>query len=166
MPAVHPRTPPAQWRLSVEGAAAASALGIRAAGATLISSPEKKAAQTLALALGIPESAITLDPLFREADRVEHVHDGFRAARRAWVAGDLDARHTGWELPNAVARRFDAGLLAHSGDHLLVSTHGMALTAWMVACGLVAPGGAAVRFWEELRLPDVVTLGLSSSVDV
>ncbi|UJP11011.1 histidine phosphatase family protein [Microbacterium sp. KUDC0406] len=125
-----------------------------------VSSPELKALQTTALATRVPAAAVAVDARFREVDREEQVHDDFRSARRAWVAGRLDERHAGWEKPDAVAQRFHEGLLAHPAEHLVVGTHGMALTAWMTAQGLIESGDAAVEFWESLRFPDVVELDL------
>src|SRR5690606_33760442 len=81
-------------------------------------------------------------------------------ARRAWIAGRVDERHRGWENPDAAARRFHEGLLAHSAEHLVVGTHGMVLTAWMVDQGLIAPGDAAVEYWDQLRFPEVIGLAV------
>ncbi|MFD5225484.1 NUDIX domain-containing protein [Microbacterium sp. NPDC058342] len=158
MPEVVVSAPPSAWRLSAEGTADASALMIDAT--TAVSSPETKAVQTAALALHVDAAAIIQDMRFREVDREEQVHYGFREARRAWVSGRLDARHDGWETPDAAAHRFHMGLLAHSADHLIVGTHGMVLTAWMVSMGLVAAGDAAVGFWEGLGFPDVIDLDI------
>ncbi|WP_309129262.1 histidine phosphatase family protein [Microbacterium sp.] len=158
MPVVDVAVDPAAWSLSAEGAAAASALHL-ATDAVAVSSPELKALQTVALARGVATDEVAVDARFREVDRVEAVHDGFREARRAWVTGVLDSRHEGWEHPDAAARRFHEGLLAHPAEHLVVGTHGMVLTAWMVARGLVAPGAPAAAFWEALGLPAVVELG-------
>lgn len=161
MPEVESGIMPAEWRLSAAGVAAAGALHIASAPSTrALSSPELKARQTTALAMGSPLETIMTDIRFREVDREERVHDGFREARRAWVAGRLDRRHRGWETPGAAARRFHDGLLAHVAEHLVIGTHGMVLTAWMVDQGLIAPGDEAVAFWEALRLPDVVELAL------
>ncbi|BDZ38264.1 NUDIX domain-containing protein [Microbacterium suwonense] len=88
------------------------------------------------------------------------MHEGFRDARRAWVAGRLDARHACWETPDAAARRFHDGLLVYEAEHLIVGTHGMVLTAWLATQGLVERGVDAVAFWESLRFPDVLELGL------
>jgi len=159
MPEVESGVGPADWHLSGPGAAASAALHIAISGSTrALSSPELKARQTTALALGSPLEAIMTDARFREADREERVHDGFRDARRAWVAGRLDQRHRGWEAPETAAHRFHEGLLAHAAEHLVVGTHGMVLTAWMVDQGLIAPGDEAVAFWEALAFPDVIEL--------
>ncbi|MFE6733564.1 histidine phosphatase family protein [Microbacterium sp. NPDC057650] len=155
MPEVDASAPPSAWRLSAEGAAAASALHLAG---TAASSPELKALQTTALATGVSADAVTQDARFREVDREEQVHDDFRSARRAWIAGRLDERHARWETSDAVAQRFHEGLVAHPAEHLVVGTHGMALTAWMSAQGLIGSGAAAIEFWETLRFPDVVEL--------
>lgn len=160
MPRVDAATAPDLWELSAEGVAAAVGHPLAAAGATVVSSPELKSLQTTALMTGVGEDAVAADPRFREVDRVERVHDGFRAARAAWVAGDFDDRHAGWETPDAAAQRFHEGILAHPVEHLIVGTHGMALTAWMVAQGIIAPGHPAVAFWDALGLPDVIEIDL------
>ncbi|MFD5214863.1 histidine phosphatase family protein [Microbacterium sp. NPDC058345] len=165
MPVVDDGLAPAAWSLSAEGAVAASALDLPT-DAVAVASPERKAVQTIALARRVATEDIATEARFREVDRVEAVHDDFRDARRAWVAGALDARHTGWEHPHAAAHRFHEGLLAHPADHLIVGTHGMVLTAWMVAQGLIPPGEAATAFWEALPLPAVVELATGGAVTV
>lgn len=164
MPEVHPALPPGSWCLSDDGVTAATALDLVTsdAGALAVSSPERKARDTVALALKVSAGQIATDARFREVDRVERVHEGFRAARAAWVAGHLDDRHVGWETPDAAAQRFHEGLLAHQAEHLIIGTHGMVLTAWMVSQGLVGPGDAAVEFWDALGFPDLVRVELPS----
>ena len=158
MPEVDASASPDTWPLSTDGVAAASGL-VLAAG-TVASSPELKALQTTALACGVETESIEQDARFREVDRVERVHDGFREARRAWVAGQLDERHEGWETADAAAQRFHDGLRAHPAEHLIVGTHGMVLTSWLAAQGLVGAGDEAVAFWEALRFPDALQLTL------
>ncbi|WP_181905791.1 NUDIX domain-containing protein [Microbacterium bovistercoris] len=157
MPEVDASVSPEEWPLSSDGAAAASALRLDG---TAVSSPELKARQTTVLATGAEEGTVVQDARFREVDREELVHDDFRSARRAWVAGRLDERHVSWETPDDVAQRFHEGLLAHPAEHIVVGTHGMALTAWTVAQGLIEAGDPAVAFWETLRFPDVIELDL------
>ncbi|MGX1791786.1 NUDIX domain-containing protein [Microbacterium sp. NPDC055312] len=158
-PDVDPSLDPSAWPLSSSGATAAAALDLNAGPCTVIStSPERKAADTVMAA--VRSERMLVDPRFREVDRVESVHDGFRDARRAWIGGRLDERHEGWETPNAAARRFHEGLLTHQAEHLIVGTHGMVLTAWMVGQGLIPSGDAAVEFWEQLRFPEVIELTL------
>jgi len=159
MPAVDAEVDPAEWILDQQGADAAAALDLPP-DAAAVSSPEQKSRQTVAIARGTTIDAVPVDDRFREIDRVERVHDGFRDARRAWVAGALDGRHEGWEHPHAAAQRFHEGLLAHPAEHLVVGTHGMVLTAWSVSSGLIGPGEDAATFWEALRLPDVLTIEL------
>jgi len=160
MPAVDASLPPGQWDLSSAGVTASAALELDAPGALVVSSPESKAVRTVGLAMGPAGANVVTDPRFREIDRVEHVHVDFRDARRAWVAGRLDDRHKGWEAPDAAARRFHEGLLAHEAEHVIVGTHGMVLTAWLVAQGLVDGGDDAVEFWETLRFPDVLQVSI------
>lgn len=154
MPEVDAATEPAKWGLSEAGVEAAGALRLNSAGARVVSSPERKAHRTAELAAA---ADVRTDPRFREVDRVELVHDGFRDARRAWIAGRLDERHDGWESPDAAVRRFHEGLLAQDAQHVVVGTHGMVLTAWLAAQGLIAD---AVAFWDALRFPDVVEVAI------
>lgn len=155
MPRVDAATAPDTWEVSPTGVAAATARRVPAGGARIVSSPERKARQTTALMTGRREDAVATDARFREVDRVERVHDDFHAARAAWIVGDLDSRHEGWETPDAAAQRFHEGLTAHPADHLIVGTHGMVLTAWLVAHGQVARGDTAVAFWDALEFPAV-----------
>ncbi|WP_417556319.1 NUDIX domain-containing protein [Microbacterium sp.] len=161
MPEVDAAVAPTEWPISAEGSKSASALRLQTGPAVrVISSPERRARETAASALTVSPSEVDVADSFREVDRQEAVHRGFRDARRAWVAGRLDSRHDGWETPDAAARRFHHGLLAHPAEHLIVSTHGMVLTAWIVAMGLVRPGDAAVAFWESLAFPDIIDLSV------
>jgi len=165
-PQVSDDVPPHAWPLSPTGRAAARAL--RLPGRTaVVASDERKAVETLTLALGV--AAVPTDRRFAEVRRpVEPVSPGFREARRAWVEGRLDGRHDRWESPADAAARFDAGVRARAGitgapdstHDIVVATHGMVLTAWLVATGHVAPGARAGAFWSELRLPDVVAVDL------
>jgi len=161
-PEVDSSVDPAECALSIAGTEAAKALELPR-DALIVSSPERKALQTVSLAAEVAEVAVVVDPAFREVDRVETVHAGFREARRAWVSGALDKRHEGWELPEEAATRFADALLRFSAPHLVVGTHGMALTAWMVSCGVVDRGAPAVDFWDQLRFPEVMTVELTGA---
>ncbi|GAB3742358.1 histidine phosphatase family protein [Microlunatus parietis] len=86
----------------------------------------------------------------------EPFDDDHRARRLAWVIGRPDGRHRGWETPEQAAARFQAGLDDLPGE-VVVATHGMVLTAWLVARGVVAAGTEAGSFWTGLAFPDVVT---------
>lgn len=147
------------WVLTADGVEAAKALSLPA-GAHVVSSPELKSLQTVALATGSAEDAVLVDAGFREVDRVETVRDGYRTARRAWVSGVLDDRHEGWESPESAAHRVSNALRRYDAPHLVVGTHGMVLTAWLVATGVVEPGEPAVEFWERLSFPAIVTVGV------
>jgi len=121
-----------------------------------VASTEAKAIETLRLA---PDRAsVPTDARFDEVARPGEPFDGaFRAARLAWVEGTVDHRNAAWEPPEQAARRFDAGVRAHaSADALVVGTHGMVMTAWLVSIGHVAPGVAAGELWERLTFPDIV----------
>ncbi|WDH79057.1 phosphoglycerate mutase family protein [Microbacterium esteraromaticum] len=162
LPEVDPQAQPSEWALTQAGVEAATALKL-ARSAQFVSSPELKALQTVALATGLSEDAVLIDPAFREVDRIENVHDGYRAARRAWVSGELDRRHDGWESLESAAHRLSDGLRRYDAPHVIVGTHGMVLTAWLVSAGVVMPGGSAVAFWEQLPFPAVVTVGVRVS---
>ncbi|MFD6137907.1 histidine phosphatase family protein [Isoptericola sp. NPDC060257] len=158
-PHVSDDVPPHAWPLSAAGHAAARGLRLPD-GAHAVASDERKAVETLSLALGGAD--VPTDPRFGEVRRPpEPVSAEFREARRAWVEGAPDARHDGWESAADAARRFDDAVREHAGGgDLVVATHGMVLTAWLVATGHVAPGPPAGEFWLGLRLPDVVTVDL------
>ncbi|MBI4941471.1 MAG: histidine phosphatase family protein, partial [Actinobacteria bacterium] len=87
---------------------------------------------------------------------------GWRAERQAYVAGTA---HPGWEPQADVAARFDAGVaaaLAAAGSAgVVVASHGMAITCWLVARGLVAAPDAA-EFWSTLRQPDLLAVDLDA----
>ncbi|MFF2452984.1 histidine phosphatase family protein [Isoptericola sp. NPDC058082] len=158
-PAIRDDTPASLWPLSPAGRAAARGLRLPDR-TTAVASDELKAVETLARALGVAD--VPTDPRFAEVWRPpEQVCPGFREIRRAWVEGMPDDRHTGWESATDAARRFDAAVRTHAaGGDLVVATHGMVLTAWLVSIGRVAPGPPAGEFWLRLGLPDVVTTDL------
>jgi len=143
---------PAEWPLSVSGVAAARALELPA-GARILASNERKAIETVEIASG---TTAIVDPDFGEVRRDEPFGDDFRQRRRAWIRGDRDDRHTGWETQEAAARRMTDGLRRHRADAMVVGTHGMVLTAWLVHSGLVHRGEPAAEFWEGLAFPEVV----------
>lgn len=157
-PAASVDAPPAAWPLSAPGRTAARALQLPP-GTRAVTSDERKAVETLALA-GVVDAAV--DPRFGEVRRPpEPLSPTFREARRAWVEGVHDERHTGWEPHAGAALRFDAAVRAHAGGRgLVVARHGMVLAAWLVAIGRVSPGPPAGESWARLGLPDVVTVDL------
>ena len=143
---------PTRWPLSAEGAAAC-ALELPA-GARIMASDERKAIETVSLASGCRD--IIIDADFGEVRRVESFDAGFSERRRAWIRGSLDERHVGWETPDAVALRVLSALKRHCADTMVVGTHGMALTAWLVHMRLLGAGESAARYWERLEFPHVV----------
>lgn len=158
MPDVEATVDPAAWVLSADGQVAARATTIANIGdSLLLASTEVKALQTVALMAECAVGDVTADPDFGEVRRGEPFDAHFRQRRRAWVGGDADHRHAGWETFAEAGARFDAALGRYRGD-LVVGTHGMILTAWLVRIGHVPPGESAARFWESLGLPDVVTI--------
>lgn len=157
LPEVDPMSPPSEWPLTSAGVRSAKALKLPRT-ARLLSSPEIKALQTVALATGSDVDSIVLDPAFREIERIEAVHDGYRAARAAWVSGALDNQHQGWESPKSATNRICEALLRYEAPHLVIGTHGMVLTAWLVSTGAIEPHASAVAFWEQLPFPAVATV--------
>lgn len=155
-PAEDPRT----WPLSPAGRRAARQLRDRLPQAgRWVSSTERKARETLECA-AVGARRIGQEGRFDEVRRDEPYDDAFRQRRRAWVDGTLDDRHLGWETPEEAAARFDRAVADHAkhGVPLVIATHGMVLTAWLVhARHWLAPEEAGA-FWAELAFPDVVML--------
>lgn len=152
MPDAVPEVAPEHWRLSADGAAAARELvaGLPT-GAYLVSSAEPKAWETLSGA----GNSVRRDPRFNEVRRTGEPWQGnFRELRRAYVEG---AGHPGWEPREQAAERFEAGVAAAreqaAGAPLVVATHGMVMTSWLVVRGWLDPS-AAGEFWAQLRFPD------------
>lgn len=157
-PAVSPRDDPRLWPLSTAGRQAASQLRRRLPRAgRWVSSSERKAYETLFYA-GHGSIPVAEDPRFDEVRRDEPFDSEFKARRRAWVEGQLDDRHTGWESPVEAAERFDLAVREHTADAdaLVVATHGMVLTAWLVHERQWLALGEAGAFWERMRFPDVI----------
>jgi broad specificity phosphatase PhoE len=153
VPAYDESTPAEHWPLSDEGAAEARALPMPP-GAYLVASDEVKAWQTLQ-----PFGTVTRDPRFGEVRRDTEPWDGpYRTLRRAYVDG---ADHDGWEPRAEVVERFDRAVRDHTvragARHLVVASHGMAMTVWLTAkVGIPAPA----QFWESLRFPDRIFVNL------
>ncbi len=158
-PAASPDTPPSTWPLTRDGRAAAERLRASLpADAFLASSNERKAWETLG-----DVAEVRRDPRFDEVRREgEGWRADFRDRRRRYVRGE---RLPGWEDRAEVARRFDEGVAAAvdegDGRPVVVATHGVTMTLWLVRGGLVPPE-EAVRFWEELAFPDVWRADTSS----
>jgi broad specificity phosphatase PhoE len=150
MPAATPDVAPTEWPLSPEGVRAARALReLLPRDSRLIASTEPKAWQTLGDVTDVPR-----DARFREIDRPhEPWSDDFRERRAQYVAGEA---HPGWEEQADVADRFGAGVAGHydGGTRaVVIATHGMAMTTWLVSIRAVARDEAAA-FWRGLRFPD------------
>lgn len=162
MPVAGPDLAPSEWPLTDDGCAAARGLrDLLPADAVAVSSPETKALSTLALAIDIPTTAIRTDPRLAEVGRPGEPFDDDAVERRGcWVAGRPDERHHGWETPAEAAHRFGQALDAVEADRIVVGTHGMVATAWLVSVGHLTAGSDARRFWGALRFPDIVEVDL------
>lgn len=157
-PAASPAVDPSVWPLSDAGRNAASQLSQRLPRAgRWVASSERKAYETL-LCAGHSSVAVTQDPRFDEVRRDEPFDDDFKARRRAWVEGRLDARHSGWESPQDASERFEDAVRGHSADAecLVVGTHGMVLTAWLVHARQQLEPSEAGSFWERMTFPDII----------
>lgn len=152
MPLIDPAVAPEHWQLSDLGrTAAVSLVSVLPADATLVSSAEPKAVQTLS-----PAGLVTPDPRFNEVHRDEPFSDNFRVARRSYVEG---VDHPGWEPRAEVVQRFDDGIAFYAGRPLVIASHGMAMTLWLTArLGLPDPGA----FWAALRFPDAHLIDLDA----
>lgn len=160
MPEITPSGDPRDWPLSPAGRTSAAKLHERLPSTGVwVASDEVKAYETLSCAAppdrGIP---VTQDARFGEVRRIEPFDQDFKRRRRAWVEGHLDARHEGWERPSDAASRFDLAVGEYSarGRPLVIGSHGMVLTAWLVHIGFVAAGRAAGDYWEAMTFPDVI----------
>lgn len=71
--------------------------------------------------------------------------------------------HAEWEAMEAAADRVTDGIERHHSPRLIVGTHGMVLTAWLVCRGALQPGAAALEFWEDLAFPDIVNVSVSAT---
>ncbi len=118
---------------------------------------ERKAYETL-LCAGHCRVTVTKDSRFDEVRRDEPFDDGYRDRRRAWIEARIDARHSGWESPQEAAERFELGVREHLADNecLVVGSHGMVLTAWLVHARHRLDPTEAGKFWEQLSFPDII----------
>jgi broad specificity phosphatase PhoE len=159
MPQVDPATDPATWPLGADGRAAARRLSRRLPpGALLVASDEPKAWQTLD---PDGERGVLRDARLGEVRRSEEFSDDFRRLRRSYVSG---AAVAGWEPRLEVARRFAAAIgaatgRAAGGRHVVVASHGMAMTVWLAQTLPVADPGS---FWADLRFPDALIVDLQA----
>ncbi len=144
--------PSAQWPLSERGRNDATALGTSVAhhcgGATVVTSPERRASETAALAFPSVTSHVS--------DRLSEVnkpwydsHESHMAEAAKYLRGEAVE---GWESRNEVITRF-AQLLSdfRSSEVLVVVSHGLAVTTWIDhEIGLKDPW----FFWSQLTMPD------------
>lgn len=160
-PQVSPAADPRDWPLSGPGRSAARYLRGRLPVAGLwVASTEVKAFETLSCAKPDEAIVITTDERFDEVNRLEPFDGDVTARRRAWVDDRLDERHSGWETPLEAAERFEAAVRDHSalGSPLVIGSHGMVLTAWLVHVRGAVNRQAAGAFWEAMAFPYVTEL--------
>lgn len=139
MPVATASTSPASWSLSEEA----------------------KAIETVAVAAGVDATQVGRHPGLGEVNRPGDPFDEQHRARRlSWVQGALDVRHVGWETRAEAAERFQDALDQLITDqHLVVGSHGMVMTAWLVETGRVTETEAG-EYWLGLGLPDLVEISL------
>ena len=154
MPLATELTPANQWPLSPDGLRAADRLRSRLPhDAELVASDARRAYETV----GGLDGVVERDSRFNEIARPNEPWGGdYCEPRRQYVEG---IAQPGWEAQRDAAARFDAGvadLRGRFGDRpIVIGTHGMVLTVWLVSIGAVAPDEAAV-FWAGLRFPDCI----------
>jgi broad specificity phosphatase PhoE len=142
MPELDPAVPHHEWRLGEAGRAAARELAVRLPrDASVVASDEPKARETAEEIAGGP---VHLEPGLREVERPAAWRADYRDLARRYVAGES---LEGWEPHDVVVARFAA---AAEGAEVVV-THGLAMTLWLAAEGLVED---RVTFWEQIRFPD------------
>lgn len=155
MPAASREEAPDTWALSTEGRAEARALvAALPPDSLLFSTDERKAWETLR-----GSSEVTRDPRFNEIKRRGEPWDvNFRERRRHYLEGTA---HRGWEPQAEAVARFDAGvaevLQKWPTVPVVIATHGMVLTMWLVRRGALAQA-QAVHFWSALWFPDCFLL--------
>ena len=156
-PRVDPAKPAAEWTLSEEGTAAASALGPLLRGHVVrprvVSSPERKALETARTSF--PGHTVISDERLAEAakpwfDTAEELH----RATAAYLAGEAAA---GWEDAEAVAQRFDLCMSdpGQVGD-VVAFTHGTALAVWLSRRRQLSD---PFDWWRNLKAPDAWMVG-------
>jgi hypothetical protein len=64
----------------------------------------------------------------------------------------------GWETPEQTADRFEQAVLRNTSPDqpLIIASHGMAMTAWLLHCRRAFDPQSAGRFWMNLSFPDVI----------
>lgn len=163
MPRIDASRPARDWALSEEGVRAARRLHLPVSATTqVLASTETKAIHTTSIVTDRACDQILVDARFDEVRREEPVDGEYLDRRAAWVGGDPDSRHLEWESFAEVGERMEAAIRSQRSETLIIGTHGMALTAWLVRTGLVAPGVAAVDFWASLKFPELVTVARES----
>lgn len=164
MPVVSADRPAADWPLSAAGRRAAAELAPELPDdAVWAASTERKAVETVSVAAGVDHDRLRRDRRFDEVRRPgEPFDDDVRDRRRAWIEGRTDERHRGWESVSRAARRFDAAVaeLTVDGSTIVIGSHGMVITAWLISRGVVPAGERAGAFWAGLRFPDLLEISI------
>lgn len=160
MPLTSPDVLPEQWELGDEGRSGARELApALPADAYYAASDEPKAYQTAEEIAALRGGTVVRDARLGEVRRPFVWGEDYRRIRREYVEG---ADHNGWESRAAVVARFTAAVQDHAAAAaapLVLASHGMALTVWLVSVlSLPAPGA----FWADLRFPDAIAIDLSA----
>jgi broad specificity phosphatase PhoE len=156
-PEIDPARPPAAWRLSDAGRAAAERLRAEVLVAAVVSSPEPKALETAAAL----DASLEIDPRLREHDRAGVPHFATQAEFVAAVeSGFATPREVvfGVESYDAAHARFaaavDAAIAAHPGERVALVSHGTVIALYAARATDADP----VALWRGLGLPHVIEL--------
>ncbi|WP_421930935.1 histidine phosphatase family protein [Phenylobacterium sp.] len=158
-PAQDPNVPPPQWSLSEAGRDAARALAGKLTHlrpAAVVSSPEIKALETVAILTEGLGLEVETDPCFAELHRPKWPFSD-TATFEARVAQVLSTPHEsieGAEPAGEAAARFTQGLLRHAARPLMVGSHGTILAAYLA----LESGRWDADLWKSLRLPEALVL--------
>lgn len=163
MPQMEEGVPAADWKLSPQGAAAATALAARLtrfAFTAIACSHEPKAVETASAIAQVLELPVAIDEAFAETQR-RTVGWLSRAEIDAGVRRLLENPSEivyGEESADAAYTRFAAAvgrLLENASSDIAVVTHGTVLSVY---ASRVAPIADVFAFWKSLKLPDAILL--------
>ena len=159
VPIQDPAVPPPQWQLSDDGRIAARALAGRLKHLNpqaVVSSPEAKAVETMAILCEDLGMSVEIDTAFAELHRPRWPFSDTasfeaRVIRLLELPGDSIE---GAEPAGEAAARFAAGLARYPSRPLMIGTHGTILAAYLSRVSGLDPAA----LWQSLRLPEAVVL--------